>query len=193
MANRTLDCIKTLRASVVQTLKTADIPGIGQNVFSARQERAWPEESGFICVYTPETNFDDKRTSPRFYYVTGDLVIDVYGRGAVDDSNDQSEIYDVNDFLDDVAKAVAEALQPIERRVGPYSGLVKRLVLKSIANNLSSAGEADRGNQRMVFGIEYAVTITVGGPADDFLKAKNTLSMGSGAGNKIEFDTNVRP
>ena len=88
MANRTIDCIKTLRASVVQTLKTADIPGIGQNVFSARQERAWPEESGFICVYTPETNFDDKRTSPRFYYVTGDLVIDVYGRGAVDDSND---------------------------------------------------------------------------------------------------------
>lgn len=193
MANRTLDCIKTLRASVVQTLKTADIPGIGQNVFSARQERAWPEESGFICVYTPETNFDDKRTSPRFYYVTGDLVIDVYGRGAVDDSNDQSEIYDVNDFLDDVAKAVAEALQPIERRIGPYSGLVKRLVLKSITNNLSSAGEADRGSQRMVFGVEYAVTITVGGPADDFLKAENTLSMGSGSGNKIEFDTNVRP
>ena len=66
-------------------------------------------------------------------------------------------------------------------------------MLKSIANNLSSAGEADRGNQRMVFGIEYAVTITVGGPADDFLKAENALSMGSGAGNKIEFDTNVRP
>lgn len=193
MANRTLDCIKTLRASVVQTLKTANISGIGKNVFSARKKRAWPEESGFICVYTPETNFDDKRTSPRFYYVTGDLVIDVYGRGAVDDSNDQSEIYDVNDFLDDVAKAVAEALQPIERRVGPYSGLVRRLVLKSIKNNLSSAGEADRGSQRMVFGIEYAVTITVGGPADDFLKAKNTLSMGSGTGDKVEFDTNVRP
>ena len=192
MSNRTLSCIKDLRASVVRTLKAANIAGIGQNVFSARQERAWKEESGFICVYTPETNFDDKRTSPRFYFVTGDLVVDVYGRGAVDVPDDSSEIYDVNDFLDDTAKAVADALQPIERRVGPYSGLVKRLVLKSIVNNLSSAGEAERGNQRMVFNVEYAVTITIGGPVDNFVKAENTLTMGSGTGNKIEFDTVVQ-
>lgn len=192
MPNRTLDCIKDLRANVVQALKSANIDGIGQNVFSARQERAWPEESGFICVYTPSTNFDDKRTSPRFYFVTGELVVDVYGRGAVDDSDDQSEIYDVNDFLDDVAKAVANALQPIERRTGPYSGLVKRLVLKSITNNLSNAGEAERGSQRIVFGVEYAVTITVGGPADLFCTAKNTLKMGGGLKDKVEFDTVVQ-
>ena len=189
MADRTLSCIKDLRASVVQTLKTANISGIGQNVFSARQERAWPEESGFICVYTPESNFDDKRTSPRFYFVNGELIVDVYCRGSVDVSDDVSEIYDVNDFLDDAAKAVVNALQPLERRAGPYSGIVKRLVLKSITNNLSSAGEAERGNQRIVFNVEYAVTITVGGPTDNFVKAENTLTMGSGTGNKIEFDT----
>lgn len=192
MSSRTISCIKELRASVVQTLKTANIAGVGQNVFSARKERAWPEESGFICVYTPESNFDDKRTSPRFYFVTGDLVVDVYGRGAVDVPDDSSEIYDVNDFLDDTAKAVADALQPLEQRVGPYSGIVKRLVLKSITNNLSSSGEAERGNQRIVFNVEYAVTITVGGPKDDFVKAKNTLKMGSGVGNQMVFDTTVQ-
>ena len=40
---------------------------------------------------------------------------------------------------------------------------------------------------------DFAVTVTYGGPADEFLKAENTLSMGGGSGNKIEFDTNVRP
>ena len=192
MASRTLDCIKELRANIVQALKTANIDGIGQNVFSARQERAWPEESGFICVYTPSTNFDDKRTSPRFYYATGDVYVDIYGRGATDAPDDPSEIYDVNDFLDDVSKAVVTALQPLERRVGPFSGLVKRLVVKSFSNNLSSLGECDRGSQRIVFQVEYAVTITMGGPADLFCVAKNTISMGSGAKNKVEFDTVVQ-
>lgn len=193
MASRTLDCVKELRSSIVQALKSANIDGIGQNVFSARQEKAWPEESGFICVYTPSTNFDDKRTSPRFYFVTGDVYVDVYGKGSTEEPDDKSsEIYDVNDFLDDVSKAVVEALQPIERRVGPFSGLVKRLVVKSYSNNLSSAGETDRGSNRIVFNVEYAVTITTGGPADLFCKAENTLKMGSTPQNTVEFDTVVQ-
>lgn len=193
MASRTLDCIKELRANIVQALKSANINGIGQNVFSARKEKAWPEESGFICVYTPTTNFDDKRTSPRFYFVTGDVYVDVYGKGATENpDDDSSEVYDVNDFLDDVSKDVVDALQPIERRVGPFSGLVKRLVVKSFSNNLSNAGETERGSNRIVFNVEYAVTITTGGPADLFCKAENTLTMGGNAKNKMEFDTVVQ-
>ena len=46
---------------------------------------------------------------------------------------------------------------------------------------------------RITFEADFSVTVTYGGPADDFLKAENALSMGSGSGNKIEFDTNVRP
>ena len=191
MSNRTLDCIKELRSNVVQTLKSANIDGIGQNVFSARQERAWPEESGFICVYTPSTNFDDKRTSPRVYYASGDLIIDVYGRGSVDLPDDDSEIYDVNNFLDNVSKAVVAALQPIEKSAGPYSGLVKRIVLKSFVNNLSSMGETDRGSQRITFAVEYSVVVTYGGSVDEFLKAKNTLSMGDGLKDKVDFNTDL--
>lgn len=192
MDGRSLDCIKELRSNIVQALKAADIDGIGQNVFSARQEKAWPEESGFICVYTPNTNFDDKRTSPRFYFASGDVYVDIYGRGSTIENNDSPEVYDVNDFLDDVSKAVVEALQPLERRVGPYSGLVKRIVVKSFSNNLSSNGETERGSQRIVFSVEYAVTIMTTGAADLFCSAKTTLSMGSGAKNKMEFETAVQ-
>lgn len=192
MNPRTLDCIKELRANVVKALKDANINGIGNAVFPSRIKRAWPEESAFISVYTPRTDFDDKRTSPRFYFAVGELYVDIYARVSSENPRDPSNIFDVNDFLDDTSKAVVTALQPIESRKGPYGGLVKRLVLKSFSNNLSSLGERERGSQRIVFQVEYAVNITVGGPVDNFVKAENTLKMGSGEKDKMEFDTVVQ-
>lgn len=193
MSNRTLDCIKAFRASIVDALKTANISGIGNNVFSARLERAWPEESAYICVYTPNTQFDDKRTSPRFYFAKGDLVIDIYARAASTESDDPSTIYDVNDFLDDTSRAVVEALQPVEKRIGPFNGLVKNLVLRSFSNNLGEKGEILRGCQRITFDVEYTTVVTTGVPTKDFLRANTTISVGPGSGNEQTFTTNVRP
>ena len=176
------------------SIKAANIDGIGDNVYSSRMESAWPEESAFAAVYVTSVSFDDGRTNPRFYKANATVYVDVYSRSYLNSEGGNVDgMSEVADFLDDTAKAVVEALQPIERRVGPYNGLVKRFVLKSWANNLSEKGETERGSMRITFEADFAVTVTYGGPADDFLKAKNTLSMGSGSGNKIEFDTNVRP
>ena len=185
MTPRTLDCIKELRANVVKALKDANINGIGNAVFPSRIKRAWPEESAFISVYTPRTDFDDKRTSPRFYFAVGELDVDIYARVGSENPRDPSNIFDTS-------KAVVTALQPIESRKGPYGGLVKRLVFKSFSNNLSALGERERGSQRIVFQVEYAVNITVGGPVDNFVKAENTLKMGPGEKDKMEFDTVVQ-
>lgn len=194
MNERTLECVKDLRSSVVASIKAANIDGIGDNVYSSRMESAWPEESAFAAVYVPSVSFDDGRTNPRFYKANATVYVDVYSRSYLNsEGGDIDGMSEVADFLDDTAKAVVEALQPIERRVGPYNGLVKRFVLKSWANNLSEKGETERGSMRITFEAVFSVTVTYGGPADDFLKAENALSMGSGSGNKIEFDTNVRP
>lgn len=184
---RRLDCIKEFRKAVVNTLRLTDIAGIGEDVFEARQERAWPEEKGFIVVYTPSLNFDDGRTSPRFYQVSGQVYVDIYCAASSGD-----RIVDVNDFLDDTMMKVCEALQPVEKRVGPYNGLVKRFVLKSCDNNLSSSGEVDRGSMRITFEVTYAICVTYGGPEDEFLTARNSLRMGDGAANRQDFDTKVR-
>lgn len=193
MSVRTLDCVKVLRASVVTALKTANIDGIGENVYSSRMESAWPEESAYVAVYVPSVDFDDGRSSPRFYRAQATVHVDVYARSCLNAEGGALEgMSDVADFLDDAAKAVVEALQPIERREGPYNGLVKRFVLKSWANNLSEKGEAERGSMRIAFEADFAFAVTYGGPSDDFLKAENMLSMGNGAGNKMEFDTDVR-
>ena len=121
------------------------------------------------------------------------MLVDVYARAYMsgDGEGVRDSESDVNDFLDDTAEAVVEALSPIEKREGPYNGLVKRFVLKSIDNNLSQKGETERGNVRIVFGVEFAACVTYGGPADDFLKAENTITIGGGEKNRMNFDTDL--
>lgn len=183
---RSLDCVKRLRAEMVKTIAEADIPGIGKNVFNCRREDAWPEESAFAVVVSPNVQFDDRRTSPRFYFATADVYVDVYAADTVSGGPEA-----VTDFLDEASSAIVEALQPIERRVGPYAGLVKRFVLRSFQNNLSEKGETDRGAQRIIFQAEFAVCVTFGGPKDEFLLAKNSLRMGTDA--RTDFETKMRP
>lgn len=193
MSVRTLTCVKDLRSSIVAALKTANITGIGNNVYSSRMESAWPEEESFVVVYIPSISFDDGRTNPRYYKSNATVNIDIYARSYTNaESGTITSMDGVADFLDDTAKAIVDAMQPIEKSVGPYEGLVKRLVLKSWANNLSEKGEAERGSMRITFEADFAVTVTYGGPKDDFVKAENTLTMGPGTGNKIEFDTVVQ-
>lgn len=193
MSVRTLTCVKDLRSSIVAALKAANITGIGTNVYSSRMESAWPEEESFVVVYIPSISFDDGRTNPRFYKSNATVNIDIYARSYTNaESGTITSMDGVADFLDDTAKAIVNAMQPIEKSVGPYEGLVKRLVLKSWANNLSEKGEAERGSMRITFEADFAVTVTYGGPKDNFVKAENTLTMGSGTGNKIEFDTVVQ-
>lgn len=119
---RTLACIKEFREAVRRLLRESDIPGIGENVYAARMESAWPEESAFAVVYTPSVSFDDARTSPRFYQAKAELLVDIYARATSGEHDDGSQIVDVNTFLDDSAQKVVEALQPVEKRRGRSAG-----------------------------------------------------------------------
>lgn len=184
MAQRTLGVIKDLRKAVVKAIKDAGITGIGDNVYSARSEDAWPTEESFAVVYTNSFKFDDQRTSPKTYKVSGDVIVDVVVQ-EIDDT--------ANDDLDDMTAAVVTALQPMMPAKGFFDGLIKRFVLTGIENNLSEMGEKNRGCQRISFLAEFQLTIPIGGPTDDFLRAKNTISMGSGDGNEQEFVTIMRP
>lgn len=189
---RTLACIKEFREAVCRLLRESDIPGIGENVYTARMESAWPEEAAFAVVYTPSVSFDDARTSPRFYQAKAELLVDVYARETTGEHDDDSQIVDVNAFLDDSAQKVVEALQPVEKRVGPFGGMVKRFVLTSFENNLNEAGETFRGSMRIRFSAEFSVCVTNGAAKDEFITAKNMMKMGDGNESTQKFDTKVR-
>jgi len=183
VALRTLSAIKQLRHAVINTIVNANIDGIGENVFEARKDDAWPEEGSFAVVYTDSFSFDDQRTSPKTYKCSGSVVVDVVC---------QDECDSVNDMLDDMTHSVIAVLQPLMPKEGFFGGLTKRFVLTGIENNLTALGEMNRGCQRITFSTEFNVTISVGGPADEFISANNEISMGEGSGNKQKFTTRVR-
>lgn len=180
---RTLSAIKELRHAVIDTIVNAEIPHIGDNVFEARRESVWPEEGMIAVVYTDSFTLDDQRTSPKDYKINGTVLVDVIC---------QSERDTVNDDLDDATAAIIEVLQPMMPKIGFFGGITKRFVVTGIENNLSENGEMNRGLQRITFATEFHVTMPVGGPTDDFLKANSTIKVGNGEGNKQKFTTIVQ-
>lgn len=193
VTSRTLNCIKNFRHAVVCSLKTANITGIGRNVSASREMLAWPEEESFIIVNIPNIEFDDKSTSPRFYYAKSELYIDIYARSFLKDENNIEgidSISDLNDFLDDTMHAVAAVVEPCPFWQGPYQGLVSKCVLRSYSNNLSERSETSRGSARITFEVSFTAKIDRTAATKDFLRANNEIQTGS---QSMDFQTVLRP
>jgi hypothetical protein len=190
---RTLNCIKDFRHAVVNSLKDADIVGIGQNVSASREMKAWPDEESFIIVNMPGVDFDDKSTSPRFYFAKSELRIDIYARSFLSGENNiegADSISDLNDFLDDTMHAVAAVIDPCPYWKGPYQGLVSKCVLRSYTNNLSERSETTRGAATITFEVSFTAKIDRTAATKEWLRANNTIKTGS---QSIEFTTELRP
>ena len=190
---RTLNCIKAFRHAVVDSLKAANLFGIGQNVSASREMKAYPDEESFIIVNVPNIDFDDKSTSPRFYFAKSELRIDIYARSFLDcESNIEgvSSVSDLNDFLDDTMQAVAAVIDPCPYWEGPYQGLVTKCVLRSYVNNLSVRSETTRGAATLTFEVSFTAKIDRSAATKDFLRANNSIKTGS---QSMDFQTVLRP
>lgn len=193
VAVRTLNCIKDFRHAVVNSLKAAELPGIGQNVSASREMKAWPDEESFIIVNVPDIDFDDKNTSPRFYFCKSELRIDIYSRCFLSGENNVDgvdSIADLNDFLDDTMHAIAAVIEPCPYWKGPYNGLVSRCVLRSYVNNLSVRSDTTRGAATITFEVSFTAKIDRTAATKDWLRANNTIQTGS---QSIDFTTELRP
>lgn len=190
---RSLSCIWDFKNAIVSKIAALNLTALGANVFADRISKIWPDEETICIVNIPNVTFEDNRSSPRFYIVNADMNIDVYSRAYVADfahTNETDSTKSVSDFIDGVAKSIIDSLETTVK-VG-HGGDITRFYLKSLVNNLSES-EASRGMCRIVFGCEWSIVINRTSPADEFLKAKNELSLGEGSANKQEFVTNVRP
>lgn len=190
---RTLNCIKAFRHAVVDSLKAANLFGIGQNVSASREMKAYPDEESFIVVNVPNIDFDDKSTSPRFYFAKSELRIDIYARSFLDDEKNiegVSSVSDLNDFLDDTMQAVAAVIDPCPYWEGPYQGLVTKCVLRSYVNNLSVRSETTRGAATLTFEVSFTAKIDRSAATKDFLRANNSIKTGS---QSMDFQTVLRP
>lgn len=190
---REFSCISDFKNDIVSRLVALNVSGLGANVFANRIAAVWPEEETVCIVNIPNVAFDDNRSSPRFYVATGDLNIDVYSRAYLSEyshTNNADDAGEISDFIDSVSQEIIEYL---ETRVPVGRGHnVNRFFLKSVSNNLSE-NETTRGWCRIVFGFEFSIVFNWTAPTDEFLTAKNAITVGEGPGNRQDFDTNVRP
>lgn len=187
---RRFRCIKGLRDDVVAKIKALNIQHLGNNVYADRVSKICPDENNVCLVTTNNVTFADNRSSPRFYFANGELVVVIYGRSFVANSpNGLQSDDDVVDFLYVTAESIIECLET-EISVGPGKD-TNRFYFKSCTNNLTDK-ECFRGAFVLTFGFEFSIVFNRRSPAYEFLKAKNTLKAGRGDGNKIVFTTNVR-
>ncbi len=194
MAARDFSCIKEFRKALVAKIVEADLEGIEDRVASDRLEKFWPEEEAFVIVSVNRANFSDNRTSPRFYMMEADVYVDIYSRASISDDDETtiSGIEGVSDFLDDKAAEIVALVDPCLNSAGPFNGIVKRCVLVSTEKGFSERSETDRGALRITFRISGAIeTWNSLVPEDDFLSAKNTITVDDGDGNKQEFTTEL--
>lgn len=148
--NTTMMTVNEIRKAFVEKLKDADIPFVENRVYDTRTERAWNEEKCFLAVYTNSSSFDTQDTSPEYYKIDTDVVVDVV---VVSSAHVDGVLYTIADIIDIVTGGVVDAITSyprprwfIEEKVASQD-----VILKSVDKTLNGDGETDKGAQSVTF------------------------------------------
>lgn len=190
---RKYTCVADLKNAIVTAIKGQNFTGLGTNVFANRVSKIWPDEETVCIVNVPNVDYEENRTAPRFYIAKGDMFIDVYSRAFVTDydhTNNAESASALSDFVDGLCGKIVEYLET-HVKVGRNQN-VNRFFLKATSNNITE-GETERVMCRIVYGFEFSIVFNWTAPTDEFLLAENSLRAGDGSGNRVDFDTHLRP
>lgn len=168
--------VRDIRRAVVQVLKDAAIPGVGDRVYPSRSRKIFPEEEDLLLVYTQETDADDRDTAPVIYQVETSIVVRavIQEREDEDLENDAQE-EELEARLDELADLVVRAMQPVHGVEGPLGGMVEWLRWKGTRPFLSADGEVPRNSRQILFSATWSAELPDQLPADDFLRAGTQL------------------
>lgn len=174
--------VKELRDSIVEVLKSAQIPFVSNNIFPCRHNNAFPSEGLYVAVYTDSTNYERLAESHEIYEATTDVTIEVVAQGKVSARvGGQQVILSVEDQLDFITDFVIKALYqtPIPSN-GPLSVDFKHeLVLNGTSVTVNGEGEKDKGCQKVSLTCTYECEPPsyCGQTISDFETIGNTLSV----------------
>lgn len=147
--NTSISTVKRIRERIVQLLRESEIQLVGDKVYDARTENAWPTEGVFVIVSSGRSDFDDRGTSPVNYKVETEINIDVVFAG--------SEEIDVTDALDFVSSELLKNLMGYPHPTWLIEDEVSwdSLVLTNVEPTLNGDGEVDKGAQRITFAVTW--------------------------------------
>ena len=143
---------------------------IGGRVFCSRPNPAWLSQVPLLLLYFSDEESDDKKTSPRIYTKTLNLIFEVL----------QRQENTVDDYLDSRAFEIEHAME-LEPRFFGLEFVNDIRQRRTIPTTITSEGNENVASLKVHFEVEYIFepfsTITL----DEFLTFKNTIQTTEGA------------
>ena len=134
---------KYLRKKIQQLLKDANIPGVGQDVFSMRSIPTGVDSLPLILLYPKNETLDRFDEAPKRYRRSLDMIIEIQT------VHDDDEL--LTDEMDDLA---AKVEQVIEDDI-VIEADVEHIELKTVAYDTEGDGQSPIGAVKMTYEIEY--------------------------------------
>lgn len=179
--------LKQIRYAVVNALKTANLPGVGGNVFASRTTKAWPEEGAFICVYTNDSNFDNGTQSCTDYKVETELSIEIICRDLAYQKTSSGIVeISIDDQMDILSDLVLKTIFPdgvdlnkvFDIDVNNYA------TVKSIQNNFGNDSGDAIGSSIVNLSVTWWLEIASGECENELRSIYNELNVRGGEDSK---------
>lgn len=178
---------KHIRDAITEQLKSANIPGVTNKVFSGRVDKGWPKEGPYIYVFVDSTNFTDNSYQNRFYTAETSVSVVIVVQGAVIQVDGPlRKKVDVEDQMDVIADKVVNALF--------YPGMSEEFALKipeqnsirldGMESSLNGDGEVKKGYQSISLAIQWGLELPTGDCEVECREIANTLNVAGGEKEK---------
>lgn len=144
---------KRIKHKIVEILKSADIPGIGQDVHAQRSIPTEQESLPVALVYIRSEPVTRENESPKVYQRTLNLDIEIQSTHDTD--------AELSDELDDLAQYVEDAMEGADDlmnmvHIGTKDlKLINDFDLINTAYETESNGSSPDGSVRLTYNIEY--------------------------------------
>lgn len=148
MSNPVMTTPVYIRNAIASVIRSANLPGVGSNVFVGRTDKGFPSEGPFICVYTNSTSMSSGSASCRAYECGTSVSIEVHVYGEVYQTvNGVTSVIDVEEQMDILVGWIFDALFPAGMNPNKVLdvGVKNTLAPNGVETTLDGDGEVQKG------------------------------------------------
>jgi hypothetical protein len=165
---------KRIRHKIAEILKTADIPGVGQAVFSQKSIPSDHDELPAILIYQKSESVSRNDESPKVYQRNLSITIEI--------QSTHDDDLKLTDELDDIAQAVEDIIEGSDdlmdmTHADSKEKLLNDFDLTETQIDLDGSGSNPTGSARLTYNFEYYTNEDRPKILHDFKKMESTFSF----------------
>lgn len=171
---------KSLRKELVNIIKAANIPGVGQQVFPNRSIPTNIQTLPVVLVYSKNAPVDQRDEAPTSYIINQEMVIE-----CITQHDDDEKLSDeLDDLSDAVVKAIEDSLFLEEE--------CERVILRGFISDTDGEGQSPVGSTKVNYTIPFNYVPRTDMEFPDLKVLENNFKMNDNQDNDaksiIEFE-----